>query len=124
VHGEAPAVVQSEELVQAHQVRMRKVGERSKLLLEAVDRTRVQPIQELERWPLLALAIPHHPDRAERARAEVPFQLETRWDLAGSDGSHPRNRPRLQRQTAERETPPQRAASRCITYAGQMKTDI
>ena len=76
LHGEEAAPLLDHQLVQADHVRMRHVGEPSKLLLQAVDPRTGQVPQGLERDDLAALAILDFIDHAHSAGAEAPDQPE------------------------------------------------
>ena len=71
LHGEEPAVVFVEELVEREEVFVGELGERTELDFEAVDTGRVDVAQSLEGHAGLAFAIEGFVDDAHSSRAEA-----------------------------------------------------
>jgi hypothetical protein len=77
IHGEKEATLAiREQLVQRDQARVRDVGQRAELPLEAVDRVRLEAVQHLERDQRARAAIESFVDGAHRAAADRAPQLE------------------------------------------------
>ena len=88
LHREEPALAVAEELVELHQVRVREVGERAELLLEAVERARRRAASSVfSATRGVALAVERLVDDAEAARAEAAPDLEARGVAANSGPS-------------------------------------
>ena len=85
-----------DELVQVHEVRVVHVGQRAKLLLEEVERRRIEARQRLESDELAAFAVERFVDDAHSALAEAPpYFVSGRTlpvRLANRPASHPRAR--------------------------------
>ena len=83
------------ELVKAHEVRMVHPGERSKLLLEEIERRRIEVQQRLQRDPLASLAIARlvdvpHPTPANAANDLVACGSVPVERLGRGAGAHVR----------------------------------
>jgi hypothetical protein len=64
--------------VQLDEVRMTNTGERAELLLESIQRRRLEPRERLQRDVRTTLAIANLVDDAEAARPDAADDLETR----------------------------------------------
>jgi hypothetical protein len=86
LHREEPLAVVVEQLAEAHEVAMRDVGERAKLVLEALDSVAVGRAQRLQGYFRFPLAIEHLVDDAHPAGAEHALDLEARRPLEVGSG--------------------------------------
>ena len=85
-HREEPATSVGEELVEPNEVRVDQIGERSELVLQAIDRDAVEVLEGLERYDLAALLVERFEDDAHAAFAEATAHLESPSEFAADDG--------------------------------------
>jgi hypothetical protein len=76
LHGVKPVAVFADQLAQAHQVRVRQIGERAELALEAPQVLRIERAQRLERNARTALVVPRLVDHAHTARPQPALDGE------------------------------------------------
>jgi hypothetical protein len=78
VHREEPLAVLAKELVEQDEVRVDEVGEGPELLLQAVDRPRVDTVEGLQGDAAAALLVEGLVDDAERAASDLAPDREAR----------------------------------------------
>ena len=76
LHREAPGLLDGEQLEELHEVRVAQIRHGAELLLEPVERRRVDALELLERDLGVARAIEGEVDGAEAARAEAAHRRE------------------------------------------------